>query len=155
VGHVSAYRGLLRLPWSRRAHPSDWTVRTYVLFPAFCGCNRSLVNFIVFFRYGLGLLKVEDFKRLDWGILMLLGGGSSLGDAVKSSGLLKTVANGVVDIFGDSANASQVDSLKNACFDSKHSFFLENYSHNYGESSCSSTLSSCFRQILFLTQLQP
>lgn len=38
--------------------------------------------------YGLGVLETQDFKSMDWSILMLLGGGASLGSAVQSSGLL-------------------------------------------------------------------
>ena len=50
--------------------------------------------------YGPAILPTEDFKRLDWNILMLLGGGASLGDAVKSSGLLATLANKISEVFG-------------------------------------------------------
>ena len=50
--------------------------------------------------YAPGILGTEDFKRLDWNILMLLGGGASLGDAVKSSGLLQTLASHISGLFG-------------------------------------------------------
>merc|ERR1719262_2145720 len=55
--------------------------------------------------YAPGVLEAEDFKRLDWGILMLLGGGAALGDAVSSSGLLSDLANHLVSAF-DSAGFS-------------------------------------------------
>lgn len=53
----------------------------------------------VIFLYGAGVLQAEDFKRMDWGILMLLGGGSALGSAVKTSGLLDDIADRLQNQF--------------------------------------------------------
>eukprot|EP00928_Gymnodinium_smaydae_P061142 TRINITY_DN45299_c0_g1_i1.p1 TRINITY_DN45299_c0_g1~~TRINITY_DN45299_c0_g1_i1.p1 ORF type:complete len:569 (-),score=139.59 TRINITY_DN45299_c0_g1_i1:318-1907(-) len=51
--------------------------------------------------YGPGVMSGEDFKRIDWGILMLLGGGAALGDAVQSSGLLDALGKALLDAFED------------------------------------------------------
>jgi sodium-dependent dicarboxylate transporter 2/3/5 len=45
----------------------------------------ALVPLVVFF--GLGLLEHEDLQDLGWGILFIIGGGMSLGVAMRESGL--------------------------------------------------------------------
>ncbi len=45
----------------------------------------SLIPLVVFF--GLGLLEDDDLRDLGWGILFIIGGGMSLGIAMKESGL--------------------------------------------------------------------
>ena len=45
--------------------------------------------------WGSGLMSKPEFLSLDWTILILLGGGSSLGRSVEASGLLDHVANGL------------------------------------------------------------
>jgi sodium-dependent dicarboxylate transporter 2/3/5 len=45
----------------------------------------ALVPLVVFF--GLGLLEHEDLEDLGWGILFIIGGGMSLGVAMRESGL--------------------------------------------------------------------
>ncbi len=47
----------------------------------------------VFLLYALGLLNTEDFKKIDWPSLVLIGGGISLGFAMHASGLDVTMAN--------------------------------------------------------------
>jgi len=47
----------------------------------------------IFLLYAFGLLKTEDFKKLDWPSLILIGGGISLGYAMHTSGLDVTMAN--------------------------------------------------------------
>ncbi|KAI9598907.1 SPX domain-containing protein [Syncephalis fuscata] len=51
----------------------------------------SLIPIIVYF--GSGLLTKEDFNNFLWTVVMLAMGGIALGHAVRSSGLLFTVAN--------------------------------------------------------------
>jgi len=49
--------------------------------------------------YGPGVLGKDDLKQMDWGILLLLGGGAALGDAVQSSGLLNTLGESLLSSF--------------------------------------------------------
>jgi anion transporter len=55
----------------------------------------AIIPIVVFFA--LGILTKEDFNNFPWTIIMLAAGGLSLGKAVKSSGLLHTVAEAVAD----------------------------------------------------------
>ncbi|CAK7909309.1 low-affinity phosphate transporter Pho91p [[Candida] anglica] len=50
----------------------------------------ALLPIIIFF--GTGLLSTEDFNNYPWNIVVLAMGGTALGKAVASSGLLKTIA---------------------------------------------------------------
>eukprot|EP00927_Polykrikos_kofoidii_P032704 TRINITY_DN27782_c0_g4_i1.p1 TRINITY_DN27782_c0_g4~~TRINITY_DN27782_c0_g4_i1.p1 ORF type:complete len:508 (-),score=57.62 TRINITY_DN27782_c0_g4_i1:70-1593(-) len=62
--------------------------------------NMGIVGLLpVLFLYGPGVLGIQEFREMDWGILMLLGGGAALGDAVQSSGLLDTMADSLQDLF--------------------------------------------------------
>jgi sodium-dependent dicarboxylate transporter 2/3/5 len=47
----------------------------------------------VFLLFAFGLLKGDDFKRIDWPSLILIGGGISLGFAMHASALDVTMAN--------------------------------------------------------------
>ncbi|KAI1371731.1 SPX domain-containing protein [Hypoxylon crocopeplum] len=64
----------------------------------------AIVPMVLFF--GIGILTKEDFNNFPWTIIILAAGGLSLGKAVKSSGLLHTVAEGIsqqvegVDLYG-------------------------------------------------------
>lgn len=49
----------------------------------------------IFLLYGLGLLKGEDFKKIEWPALILIGGGISLGYAMHTSSLDVTMANAI------------------------------------------------------------
>ncbi|KAJ5068703.1 low-affinity phosphate transporter [Anaeramoeba ignava] len=60
----------------------------------------AIIPVIVFF--GTGILSKEDFGKLSWPILLLMGGGLALGYAVQQSDLLHLIANGISDIVGDS-----------------------------------------------------
>ncbi|KFA50504.1 hypothetical protein S40293_03033 [Stachybotrys chartarum IBT 40293] len=51
----------------------------------------AIVPMVLFF--GIGILTKEDFNNFPWTIIILAAGGLSLGKAVRSSGLLHTVAN--------------------------------------------------------------
>lgn len=53
----------------------------------------SLIPIILFF--GGGLLTTEDFNNYPWNIVVLAMGGTALGKAVASSGLLSTIATGI------------------------------------------------------------
>ncbi|EGV63278.1 low-affinity phosphate transporter [Yamadazyma tenuis] len=53
----------------------------------------SLLPIVLFF--GPGLLTTEDFNNYPWNIVILAMGGTALGKAVSSSGLLKTIAIGI------------------------------------------------------------
>lgn len=50
----------------------------------------AIIPIVLFF--GLGILTKEDFNNFPWTIIILAAGGLSLGKAVRSSGLLHTVA---------------------------------------------------------------
>lgn len=53
----------------------------------------AIIPIVLFF--GVGILTKEDFNNFPWTIIILAAGGLSLGKAVKSSGLLHTVAEGI------------------------------------------------------------
>ncbi|CAN3374722.1 hypothetical protein DIURU_002297 [Diutina rugosa] len=53
----------------------------------------SLIPMILLF--GSGLLTTEDFNNYPWNIVVLAMGGTALGKAVASSGLLATIAEGI------------------------------------------------------------
>lgn len=48
------------------------------------------------FMFGTGILTEVDFHALRWQSIMLLGGGSVLGQAVDTSGLLELIANVII-----------------------------------------------------------
>ena len=50
--------------------------------------------------HGTGILDVADLKSLDWHVLLLLGGGSALGRAIRESGLLHEVGDTIVWAMG-------------------------------------------------------
>lgn len=54
----------------------------------------ALIPIVLFF--GTGLLTTEDFNNFLWTIIALAMGGIALGKAVSSSGLLKTIAHGIL-----------------------------------------------------------
>ncbi|KAJ5068704.1 low-affinity phosphate transporter [Anaeramoeba ignava] len=56
----------------------------------------------VFVFFGTGILSKEDFGKLSWPILILMGGGLALGYAVQQSDLLQLIANGISYLVGDS-----------------------------------------------------
>ncbi|KAI1206522.1 SPX-domain-containing protein [Annulohypoxylon truncatum] len=64
----------------------------------------AIIPIVLFF--GVGILTKEDFNNFPWTIIILAAGGLALGKAVKSSGLLHTVAEGIsrevngVDLYG-------------------------------------------------------
>jgi len=53
----------------------------------------------IFLLYAFGLLKVEDFKKIEWPALILIGGGISLGYSMHTSGLDVTMANALGTII--------------------------------------------------------
>lgn len=55
----------------------------------------AIIPIVLFF--GIGVLTKEDFNNFPWTIIILAAGGLSLGKAVRSSGLLHTVAELVSD----------------------------------------------------------
>ncbi|KAI1104833.1 SPX-domain-containing protein [Jackrogersella minutella] len=64
----------------------------------------AIIPIVLFF--GIGILTKEDFNNFPWTIIILAAGGLALGKAVKSSGLLHTVAESIsqevkgVDLYG-------------------------------------------------------
>lgn len=56
----------------------------------------ALIPCVVFF--GMGLLDKNDFKSLSWDVLVLLGGGLVLGEAIQGSSLLSIIAKGISEI---------------------------------------------------------
>jgi phosphate transporter len=48
------------------------------------------------FMFGSGILTDVDFHALRWQSIMLLGGGSVLGKAVETSGLLQLITDGII-----------------------------------------------------------
>jgi phosphate transporter len=59
----------------------------------------ALIPIIVFF--GSGLLTTEDFNNYPWNIVVLAMGGTALGKAVSSSGLLATIAQAIQEEVQD------------------------------------------------------
>ncbi|MEM8883140.1 MAG: SLC13 family permease [Planctomycetota bacterium] len=57
----------------------------------------AILPIIVF--YGLGLLGAQDFNSMPWNVLMLVGGGMSLGVAVSESGLGDWLVGGVEGVL--------------------------------------------------------
>lgn len=55
----------------------------------------AIIPIVLFF--GIGILTKEDFNNFPWTIIILAAGGLSLGKAVRSSGLLHTLAEIVSD----------------------------------------------------------
>ncbi|KAL7624740.1 low-affinity phosphate transporter [Parahypoxylon ruwenzoriense] len=53
----------------------------------------AIIPIVLFF--GIGILTKEDFNNFPWTIIILAAGGLALGKAVRSSGLLHTVAEGI------------------------------------------------------------
>lgn len=53
----------------------------------------AIIPIVLFF--GIGVLTKEDFNNFPWTIIILAAGGLSLGKAVKSSGLLHTMAEDI------------------------------------------------------------
>lgn len=64
---------------------------SHQLEPVFGDMGVIAILPIVLF-FGVGILTKEDFNNFPWTIIILAAGGLSLGKAVKSSGLLDTVA---------------------------------------------------------------
>ncbi len=62
----------------------------------------ALIPLVVFF--GLGLLKGDDLNELGWGILFIIGGGMSLGIAMRESGLSQWIV-GLIPFEGMSVLA--------------------------------------------------
>jgi phosphate transporter len=55
----------------------------------------AIIPLVLFF--GTGILTKEDFNNFLWTIIILAAGGLSLGKAVNSSGLLRTIATTITD----------------------------------------------------------
>jgi len=53
----------------------------------------GLIPVILF--YGLQLLTIADFNSMPWSVLIMMGGGLALGNAVQSSGLLDVLATNI------------------------------------------------------------
>ncbi|KAK7428812.1 low-affinity phosphate transporter [Neonectria magnoliae] len=77
------------------------TVVTIVTIALWCGSHQlegvfgdmgviAIIPIVLFF--GIGILTKEDFNNFPWTIIILAAGGLSLGKAVRSSGLLHTLA---------------------------------------------------------------
>ena len=56
--------------------------------------NIGIISFVpLVLFYGLGLLTPDDFLRMPWNLVILIGGGNVLGEAVESSKLLEMTGN--------------------------------------------------------------
>ncbi|KAF4121631.1 phosphate transporter [Geosmithia morbida] len=77
------------------------TIVTLATIALWCGSHQlesifgdmgviAIIPIVLFF--GIGILTKEDFNNFPWTIIILAAGGLSLGKAVRSSGLLHTVA---------------------------------------------------------------
>ena len=55
----------------------------------------AIIPMVLFF--GTGILTKEDFNNFLWTIIILAAGGLTLGKAVSSSGLLRTIAKGITE----------------------------------------------------------
>ncbi|RKZ21849.1 hypothetical protein DRQ16_03050 [bacterium] len=65
----------------------------------------ALIPIAVFF--GTGLLSREDFRRLEWDVLILMGGGLALGEAISVTGLDKLFAG----YLGASGNPALITAI--------------------------------------------
>jgi len=72
---------------------------TYQLTQTFFGSIGVIGLIPVVFLFGTGILTTKDFFSLDWNILMLVGGGAALGNAVKSSRLLDIMTEEISDLL--------------------------------------------------------
>jgi di/tricarboxylate transporter len=54
--------------------------------------------------HGTGILDITDLRSLDWHVLLLLGGGSALGRAIRESGLLHEVGDSIIWLMGADAS---------------------------------------------------
>eukprot|EP00007_Cunea_sp_BSH-02190019_P008314 CAMPEP_0174238334 /NCGR_PEP_ID=MMETSP0417-20130205/11013_1 /TAXON_ID=242541 /ORGANISM="Mayorella sp, Strain BSH-02190019" /LENGTH=593 /DNA_ID=CAMNT_0015317159 /DNA_START=81 /DNA_END=1858 /DNA_ORIENTATION=+ len=57
----------------------------------------AIIPVVMFF--GSGLLSTKEFDSLAWNILVLMGGGLALGEAISSSGLLQTIASDIQQLL--------------------------------------------------------
>lgn len=71
-----------------------WATFTFTA-PEF-GDLATISLIFMFFMFGSGMLTQFDFNSFTWHILLLIGGGNVLGEAVKSSGLLASLSAKVV-----------------------------------------------------------
>ncbi len=64
------------------------------------GIHNSVVAlFPVFLLYAFNLLDSKDFNKINWGSLILIGGGIALGMAIDSSGLDDLLSSGLSNIL--------------------------------------------------------
>ncbi len=61
------------------------------------GAVAALIGFLLFLT---GLLDEHDISRVDWGTLLLIGGGLSLGSALKVSGLTARIGRVILSLGG-------------------------------------------------------
>lgn len=66
---------------------------SFSLFKPYFGDIGMVALLYACFMFGTGILTELDFNSLSWHTLFLLAGGSALGKAVESSGLLKELAD--------------------------------------------------------------
>lgn len=88
----------------KRMGLKEWYIVSVVTLTVFMWCifdtlepvfgNMGIVAlFPVIALYGPQLLTPTEFNSTPWSVLILMGGGLALGNAVKSSGLLKVIAD--------------------------------------------------------------
>ena len=58
----------------------------------------AVILFIIPSKKGTSILEWNDAKKISWGILILFGGGLSLAQGIKNSGLSEWIANNILNI---------------------------------------------------------
>jgi len=96
---VAMVFALVALAWITRPLLEQWSGLT--LSDGGIAVMGALLLFVVPARWSQRqfLLDWDSAKNLPWGVLLLVGGGLSLGTAIESSGLAGIVANGLA-VFG-------------------------------------------------------
>lgn len=66
--------------------------------------NSIIAIIAVILLYGLKLLEQADLEKIGWAVLILVGGGLVLGNAIHQSGLDAIMANTFANFFGGQSN---------------------------------------------------
>jgi sodium-dependent dicarboxylate transporter 2/3/5 len=73
------------------------------------GMSSSVVAAIVaVFLLFTGLIDERDISRVNWGVLLLIGGGLSLGSAIEVSGLMVVIGDGLLALTGGGSGLATI-----------------------------------------------